>query len=48
MEPLELEEEVVDPKGGFENFVNVENSLHNAHLGVVRYFLPNQSGNVPP
>jgi len=36
-EPLELEEEVVDPEGGFEDLVDVENSLHHdAHLGIAR------------
>jgi len=35
-ESLELEEEVVDLEGGFEDLVDVENSLlHDAHLGVV-------------
>jgi len=33
--PLELEEEVVNPEGDFEDLVDVENSLlHDAHLGV--------------
>jgi len=41
-EPLELEEEVVDPEGDFENLVDVENNLfYDAHLGVVRYLLAN-------
>ena len=41
-EPPELEEEVVDPEGDFEDLVDVENSvLHDAHLGVVRCLLAN-------
>jgi len=41
-EPLELEEEVVNLEGGFEDLVDVENSLlQGAHLGVVRCLLTN-------
>ena len=40
-EPLELDEEVVDPEG-FDDLVDVENSLHHdAHLRVVRCLLTN-------
>jgi len=41
-EQPELEEEVVDLEGDFEDLVDVENSLlHDAHLGVVRCLLAN-------
>ena len=41
-EPPKLQEEVVDPEGGFDDLVDFENShLHDAHLGVVRYLLAN-------
>ena len=44
--PPELEEEVVNPEGDFEDLIDIENSLlHDAHLGVVRCLLSNPTMN---